>query len=60
MRHIKIRNMSDVLDPAIRAYLQEACERAGHDTNVAYKEKTVTTAVKRKDSAKRSVGTARL
>ena len=31
MRHIKIRNMSDALNPAIRAYLQEARERAGHD-----------------------------
>jgi hypothetical protein len=28
MRHIKIRNMSDLFRSAIRAYLREACERA--------------------------------
>ena len=59
MRHIKIRHMSDALNPAIRAYLQEACERAGHETGFG-KTRTVTTAVKRKSSAKRIVGTTRL
>jgi Domain of unknown function (DU1801) len=29
MRHIKIRNMSDLERPAVRAYLQEACEARG-------------------------------
>src|SRR5262245_58973487 len=32
MRHIKIRHMDDVLNPAIRMYLQQAAERAGHET----------------------------
>src|SRR5215471_13062930 len=59
MRHIKIKNMSDLERPAIRAYLQEACERAGYEL-ATNKEKTVTTAVKRKSSAKRMVGTARV
>ena len=59
MRHLKIRNMSDLERPAIRAYLQEACERAGYEfTND--KEKTVTTAVKRKSSSKQMVGTTRV
>ena len=47
MRHIKMRHMSDVLYPGIRAYLQEACERAGHDVTRG-KTRTVTTSVKRK------------
>src|SRR5215471_5613026 len=59
MRHIKIRNMSDLERPAIRAYLQEACERAGYEV-ATDKERTVTTAVKRKSSAKRMVGTTRI
>jgi len=59
MRHIKIRDLSDLLNPAIRAYLQEACERAGHETSGS-KEKTVTTAVKRKSSPKRNIGITRL
>jgi hypothetical protein len=59
MRHIKIRNIADVLRPAIRAYLREACARAGHDV-ATDKERTVTTVVKRKSSPKRSIGTARL
>src|SRR5262245_33344119 len=29
MRHIKIRNMADLLRPPIRDYLQQACELAG-------------------------------
>jgi hypothetical protein len=59
MRHIKIRHMSDVLNPAIRAYLQEACERSGHDVTSG-RRRTVTIAVKRKSSAKRTIGTARV
>ena len=59
MRHIKMRNMSDLLRPALRAYLQEACERAGHEVSTD-KEKTVTTAVKRKSMAKRAIGTSRV
>jgi hypothetical protein len=59
MRHIKIRNMSDLDRPAVRAYLQEACERAGFEV-ASDKEKTVTTAVKRKSSAKRTLGTTRV
>src|SRR5262245_28665505 len=45
MRHIKIRNLSDLMHPAVRTYLQEACERAGHDVATG-KTRTVTTAVK--------------
>src|SRR5215831_7657685 len=59
MRHIKIKNISDLERPAIRSYLQEACERAGYEV-ATDKEKTVTTAVKRKSSTKRMVGTARI
>jgi len=59
MRHIKIRNMSDLGRPAIRAYLQEACERAGYEVSNE-KEKTVTTAIKRKSLPRRVVGTTRL
>lgn len=59
MRHIKIRHISDALNPAIRAYLQEACERVGHDVTTA-RSRTVTTSVKRKAAAKRVVGTTRL
>ena len=59
MRHIKIRNMTDALNPALRVYLQEARERSGHDIGIN-KPRTVTTAVKRKNTPKRSVGTTRL
>lgn len=59
MRHIKIRNMADLLRPAIRTYLREACERSGCDIGTN-KEKTVTTVVKRKSFPKRTVGTTRL
>jgi hypothetical protein len=59
MRHIKIRNMSDLERPAVRAYLQEACERAGYEV-LTDKEKTVTTAVKRKSAGRRIVGTTRI
>jgi hypothetical protein len=59
MRHIKIRSMPDLFRPSIRAYLQEARERAGHEiTND--KERTVSTVVKRKSSPKRNIGTTRL
>jgi uncharacterized protein DUF1801 len=59
MRHIKIRNISDLERPVIRSYLQEACERGGYEV-ATDKEKTVTTAVKRKSATKRMVGTARV
>jgi hypothetical protein len=59
MRHIKIRNMSDLLRPAIRAYLQEACERTGFEVGTG-KERTVTTVVKRKSLPKRTIGTTRV
>ena len=59
MRHIKIRNMSDLLRPTIRAYLQEACERAGYEV-ATEKERTVTTVVKRKSLPKRTAGTTRV
>ena len=59
MRHIKVRNMADVLHPAIRTYLQEACERAGHDL-AAGKAKTLTTAVKTKSAPKRIIGITRV
>ena len=59
MRHIKIRSMEDLQNPAIRAYLREASERAGHEVT-REKIRTVTTAVKRKSSPKRSVGATRL
>jgi hypothetical protein len=59
MRHIKIRTMEDLLNPTIRVYLQEASERAGHETT-SDKVRTVTTTIKRKSSAKRSIGVSRL
>jgi hypothetical protein len=59
MRHVKIRHMDDVLNPAIRVYLQQAAERAGHDT-LGVHTKTVTTSVKRKNAEKRLIGTTRL
>ena len=58
MRHIKIKKPSDLLHPAIRAYLQEACEHGGHD--VSDKEKTVSTVVKTKSLPKRSLGVKRV
>jgi hypothetical protein len=59
MRHVKIRHMDDVLNPAIRMYLQQAAERAGHEPRDAT-AKTVTTSVKRKNAEKRLLGTTRL
>jgi hypothetical protein len=59
MRHIKIRIMSDLLRPAIRAYLQEACERAGFEV-ATERERTVSTVVKRKSQPKQAVGTNRI
>jgi hypothetical protein len=56
MRHIKIRSMEDLLRPAIRPYLQEACERAGQEI-ATHGKKTVTTIVKRKSLPRRTVGT---
>jgi Domain of unknown function (DU1801) len=55
MRHIKIRHMSDALNPALRTYLQEARERVGHDKSLGTK-RTVTISVKRKSAAKRLIG----
>jgi hypothetical protein len=55
MRHIKVRHMSDALNPAIRAYLQEARERIGHDVELGAK-RTVTISVKRKSEEKRIIG----
>jgi hypothetical protein len=57
MRHIKIRNMSDLLRPSVRAYLQEACERAGYEV-ASEKAKTVSTVLKRKSLPKTAIGTA--
>jgi hypothetical protein len=51
MRHIKIRSLNDLMNPAIRAYIQEACERAGHEL-VPGRKKTVSTMVKLKNQAK--------
>jgi len=51
LRHIKIRNLEDLFRPAIRTYLQEACERAGYEV-VTDRKKTVTTVVKRKSAPK--------
>jgi len=59
MRHIKISNMSDLLRPSIRAYVQEACERAGYEI-ATEKERTVSTVVKRKSLPRRTVGTTRV
>jgi hypothetical protein len=59
MRHIKIRNLEDLFRPAVRAYLQEACERAGYEVPTR-KERTVTTVVKRKSLPKKALGTARV
>ena len=55
MRHIKVRHMSEALNPALRAYLQEARERVGHDAGLGTK-RTVTISVKRKSAAKRVIG----
>jgi hypothetical protein len=55
----QIRNMEDLFRPAVRAYLQEACERAGYEV-ANDKEKTVATIVKRKSLPKKAVGTTRV
>ncbi len=49
MRHIKVRTMDDLERPAIRAYIQEACERAGCEVRMD-EARTVSTVVKRKSS----------
>ena len=59
MRHIKIRNMGDLLNPAIRGYIQEACERGGHDLTTG-QERTLSTVVKTKSAPKHSLGVKRL
>src|SRR2546428_8958525 len=58
-RHVKIWSMSDLQRPAIRAYLREACERAGHDPTTE-KPREVSTVVKGKSSPKRYIGSTRL
>jgi hypothetical protein len=59
MRHIKIRSLADVLQPAIRDYIEEARDLAGHEVP-AGKPKTVTTSVKRKSKPKRTIGTSKI
>ncbi len=59
MRHIKIKSISDALRPAIRDYIQEACERAGYEVPTG-KPRTVTTAIKRKSKPKRIIGTSKM
>src|SRR2546426_9958671 len=59
MRHIKIRNMDDLLNPAIRDYIQEACERGGHDLTRG-QERTLSTVLKMKSAPKRSLGVRKL
>jgi hypothetical protein len=55
MRHIKIRTMDDVANPALREYIEEACELCGHE--VARRgPRTVSTQIKRKNEEKRSLG----
>ena len=58
-RHVKIRSMSDLQRPAIRAYLREACEQAGHNVTTEM-EREVSTVVKGKSSQKRFIGSTRL
>jgi hypothetical protein len=58
-RRIKIRNISDLSRLAIRAYLREACELAGHDV-AAGKAREVVTVVKGKSTPKRLIGSVRL
>ena len=59
MRHIKIKNIEDLMQPAVRSYLQEACERGGHEV-ATDRAKTVNTVVKPKGAPKRSIGITRL
>ena len=54
MRHIKLRSLQDLHNPAIRAYLEEACQIVGHDPT--HGKKTVATVVKRKAAKKKSIG----
>jgi hypothetical protein len=57
-RHVKIRNTSDLERPAIRSYLRDACELAGHDVS-SEKPREVSTVVKGRNTTKRSIGTTR-
>ncbi len=59
MRHIKIRHMSHALIGHSRLSSGSVRQRAGHEIGFD-KTRTVTTAVKRKSSAKRIIGTTRL
>ena len=53
MRHIKIRNIEDLMHPGLSDYLREAAERIGHDID-SIGRKTVTTMVKRKGQEKKT------
>ncbi len=55
MRHIKIRDMTDLDRPAIRVYLREAAERMGHVPGSG-RRRPVDTVVKRKNAKKRTLG----
>ena len=59
MRHIKIRNIEDLANPAIREYIQAACEHAGHHA-AAGERRTVSTEIKRKNAPKRHLGVKRV
>src|SRR5260370_33795642 len=58
MRHVKIWSISDLERPAIRSYIQEACELGGHIVD-SEKPREVSTVVKGRNTAKRSIGTLR-
>lgn len=59
IRRLKIVSMSELENPAIRSYLREACELAGHDVTNE-KVRLVSTMVKGKSSPRRFVGSAKL
>ncbi len=59
IRRVKIVNMPELQNPAIRSYLREACELAGHEVTNE-KVRLVSTVVKGKSSPKRFVGSAEL
>jgi|SRR5215472_5612328 len=58
MRHIKCRSLADVRRRALRDYLRDACDLAGHDVSGAA-HRNVEMAVKRKSVPKKSIGIAR-
>jgi hypothetical protein len=59
MRHIKIRNMDDAMNPALREYIEEACEQCGHEV-ARPGSRTVATQIKRKNEEKRSLGAKKI